>query len=172
MSQSERLNAAILEAGVGVEQIGLDDGVRLEIDEDEGTYTLTLGSEGEESFDDIEEALERIAAYGEEYGGDGTRPGAIVELVRKLNGLLSSVPVDERFDALATRFSRVEALARRLGLERWKKVSGARHDAEVTADEHGDVGFFEDGNGVLWYVFVEDGRVRYRVWDGAKFDER
>ncbi|MGI5862859.1 MAG: hypothetical protein ACOX6T_12480 [Myxococcales bacterium] len=171
MSEDERLQAAILTAGVGVEQVGLDDGVRFEVDEDEGTITLTLGAEGEETFDDIDEALERIEAYGEEYGGDGSRPGAIVEFVSKVNGLVAKVPPDEKFDELMGLYDRVEALAEKIGLESWRKVSGAQGE-EVMADEHGDVGFYQDGNGVLWYVFVdEDGCVGYRIWDGEKFDE-
>ena len=69
---------AILAAGVAVEQVGLADGVSFEIELD-GSVSLVLGEDGEEQFDGVEDALERIEAYAEEFGGDGSPAGAIID---------------------------------------------------------------------------------------------
>jgi hypothetical protein len=33
---------------------------------------------------------------------------------------------------------------------------------------NGDVGYFLDGNEVIWHVFVEDGEVRYKIFDDSE----
>jgi hypothetical protein len=38
-------------------------------------------------------------------------------------------------------------------------------ELEIHADEDGDVGYFEDGNDVLWHVFVDNGDVRYAIFE-------
>src|SRR5438034_1155443 len=95
----DTLREAILAAGVGIEQIGVADGVGVRID-DEGQITLELGEEGEEDFDDKDEALDRINEYAEEYGGDGSRPGAVIELSERLDKLVAKRPRNDRARAL------------------------------------------------------------------------
>jgi hypothetical protein len=159
----DELLAAARAAGVGVEQVGLSDAVRVVVDE-EGLITLYLGEGGDEQFDDADEARERIDEYAEEYGGDGSRPGAIVEFVRMLDKLAAKRPAARRAEALANELEdKMLEVADKLGLEQLRKVYV--EDVEIQADEDGDVGFFEDGNEVLWHVFVEDGAVRYEVFD-------
>lgn len=143
----QRLLEEALSTGVAVEQIGHADGVRL-VEDDEGELIgLRFGAEGEERFDDLEEAVARIRQYAEEYGADGSRPAAIIRFVKRLAQLVAHLPESERLSALVERLDdEVEAIANRLGLE----------ECAIAADDV-EIGFFEDENGVLWRVYFEDG---------------
>jgi len=156
----DRLFDAILAAGVAVEQVGLADGVSFEIDED-GSVSLVLGEEGAEQFDDIKDALQRIEVYAEELGGDGSRHGAIVDFVRALEKLAARAPAGRVSDHLIDCFDEVCAIADKLGLESLSHV--LMDDTEVTADDVGDIGYFEDSNSVIWLVYVDDDEVLYRL---------
>jgi hypothetical protein len=157
------VRAAILAAGLGVEQIGLADGVQLEVDED-GQITMYFGEEGQQEFDDVDDARELIKEYADEYGATGSRPGAIVELVRRLGSLVERRAPERRAEAFGREhYGNMLSIADKLGLEYRHKVYVG--DLEVQADDDGDVGYFEDGNEVIWHVFVEDGDVRYEILD-------
>jgi hypothetical protein len=107
-------------------------------------------------------ARERIVRYADEYGANGSRPGAIVDFVRRLQQLVERGGPESRAEALEGAFDKVLTIADKLGLEHhFKWYVG---DLEVEADDHDDVGFFQDGNEVLWRVFLEDGCVRYELF--------
>jgi len=158
--QSE-LAAHVLAAGVGVEQIGLADGVRFEVARG-GRITLRLGEEGDETFEGVAEARERIGEYAEAYGVERVRPGAIVELVRRLAKLVAHVVPEYRADAFGRDlYEEMLTIADEIGLEYRHKIG--IDGAETRADDDGDVGYFEDGNDVVWHVFVDDGELGYEV---------
>src|SRR5215813_2984887 len=118
----DALRAATLAAGVGVEQIGLADGVQVEVDED-GRITLHLGEDGDESFDDVDAARDRIDEYADDYGANGKRPGAIVELVRRLATLVERYAPERRARAFGEDcYDEMLAIAESLGLENHYKV--------------------------------------------------
>jgi len=61
----------------------------------------------------------------------------------------------------AARYDDVCAIADKLGLESLSHM--LVDDTEVSADDVGDIGFFEDGNGVIWLVYDDDDEVLYRL---------
>lgn len=156
-----QLRAAILAVGVGVEQVGLADGVRVALVTDD-RIQLLLGEEGTETFDDVAAACARIERYADDYGADRSKRGAIVELVGRLGQLVADLAPDKRALALVTdRYNDVEDIAAKLGFDVRYEIE--EDDNMLTADDDGDIGFFEDGNDVRWHVYVEDGDVRYAL---------
>jgi hypothetical protein len=162
MSTVEQLVAAILAAGIGVEQLGLADGVRVVVDDDE-CVTLHLGEDGAESFDDVAAARKRIEAYAFDHGADPKRRGAIVELVARLAKLVATVEPERRGQALVREhYNDLFEVAEELGMDLLHELE--IDGTEVTADDDAEIGFFIDGNDVTWLVFVEDGNVRYELF--------
>lgn len=155
------LTEAASAAGVTIEQIGLVDGIYFEIDEDDDTFTLTFGEQGDETFDDVDEAIARIEEYGEDVGGDGSKPGAIIVLVRKLNQLVARAPKMKKLEALWDREGKVRAIAIKLGFE-WSRKMIANGDVTIYAEDN-QLGFYTDHNDTVWVVTV-DGEVDYELY--------
>jgi len=152
MDAYQRLEDAIFEAGVAVEQLGPVDGVCFAIEEDE--VVLRLGEEGEERFDELDEALQRVVEYGDEIGGDGRRRGAIVELTERLEELVARLPRAKRCASLCRQEREVDRLVARYGF--------TELDLDDSAAEGEVLRSLEDGNGALWLVTVAEGRVCYQ----------
>ncbi|MCA9673023.1 MAG: hypothetical protein KC503_45840 [Myxococcales bacterium] len=156
MTAEEQLDQAILDLGLSLEQVGPDGAVEFEIDED-GEIALYLGGE-RELHTDLADALERIGEWGEEYGGDPDRPGAIVELVEAIERALAEaedvnvvfeIDIDPMLDAFA-----LEPL-----------------DFEEAEDDN-TIGVFQDANGAVWRVFVDaDDSIAYENIDEDEIDE-
>jgi hypothetical protein len=136
------------------------------VDED-GQITVQLGEDGQQQFDDVDDARGRIEEYADEYGATDLRPGAIVELVRRLGDLVEHQAPERRAEAFGgEHYEKMLSIAEKLGLEYRHKVYAG--DLEIQADDDGDVAYFEDGNEVLWHVFVEDGDVLYEIFDPSR----
>ena len=120
---------------------------------EDGSIMVYLGEE-ERLCDDLDEALEALGEWAEEYGADPSRPGAIVEFAGHLTKRLASIAPDSRlaafFDLDLPRILKPFGLVE-LDLEDFPSVV----DDSVLC-------VVEDGNAACWVVFLdEDDAVSY-----------